>query len=136
MRYAVIDTNVLVSAQMTRFEDSATRQVIKSIFDGSVTPVVTPAILAEYQEVLSRPKFHFRQDVTKTVVAHFRDYGRFVEPTPYVKPLPDEKDRAFLEAALAVFDENAALVTGNIRHFPSAPFIVSPAEFVTMIDAD
>jgi len=35
-----------------------------------------------------------------------------------------------------VFDENAALVTGNIRHFPSAPFIVSPAEFVTMIDAD
>ena len=41
-----------------------------------------------------------------------------------------------VEAALAVFDENAALATGNIRHFPQAPFIVSPAEFVTMIYAD
>ena len=60
MRFAVIDTNVLVSAQMTQHEDSATRQVVKFIFDGYVTPIVTHAILAEYEEVLSRPRFHMR----------------------------------------------------------------------------
>ena len=133
MRYVVIDTNVLVSAQIAQHEDSATRQVVKFVFDGYVTPIVTHAILAEYQEVLSRPKFHFRQDVVNTVVSHFRKYGRFVEPTPYEKTLPDEKDRAFLEAALALFDDGAVLVTGNKRHFPAADFVLSPSEFITLI---
>lgn len=133
MRYVVIDTNVLVSAQIAQHEDSATRQVVKFVFDGYVTPIVTHAILAEYQEVLSRPKFHFRQDVVNTVVSHFRKYGRFVEPTPYAKTLPDEKDRAFLEAALALFDDGAVLVTGNKRHFPTADFVLSPSEFITLI---
>ena len=130
MRYAVIDTNVLVSAQMTRHEDSATRRVVKFVFDGYVTPIVTHAILAEYQEVLSRSKFHFRQEVADTIVSHFRKYGKHVEPTSYPQKLPDEKDRAFFEAALALFDEDAALVTGNAKHFPPAPFIMTPAEFV------
>ena len=133
MRFAVIDTNVLVSAQMTQHEDSATRQVVKFIFDGYVTPIVTHAILAEYEEVLSRPKFHIRQDVVDTIVSHFHNYGRFVEPTPYARTLPDEKDRAFLEAALALFDDGVVLVTGNKRHFPAADFILSPSEFITLI---
>ena len=133
MRYAVIDTNVLVSAQMTQHEDSATRQVVRLVFDGSVTPIVTHAILAEYQEVLSRPKFHFRQDVADTIVSHFREYGRFVEPTPCAMTLPDEKDRAFLEAALALLVEGAVLVTGNKRHFPASDFVLSPSEFAALI---
>ena len=134
MRYAVIDTNVLVSAQMTQYEDSATRRVVKFVFDGYVTPVVTPAILSEYQEVLSRPKFHFRQDVAETIVSHFRQYGKFAETTPYAKPIPDEKDRVFLEAALALFDDGAVLVTGNTKHFPPAPFVVTPTEFVASLE--
>ena len=133
MRYAVIDTNVLVSAQMTQHEDSATRQVVRFVFDGYVTPIVTHAILAEYQEVLSRPKFHFRQDVTDTIVSHFRQYGRFVESTPYARALPDEKDRMFLEAVWTLFDEGAVLVTGNKRHFPASDFVLSPSEFVALL---
>lgn len=34
----------------------------------------------------------------------------------------------------AVIDTN--VITGNAKHFPQVPFIVSPAEFVTMIDTD
>ena len=133
MRYAVIDTNVLVSAQMTRHDDSATRLVVRFIFDGHVTPIVTHTILAEYREVLSRPKFHFRQDVADTIISHFSKYGRLVEPTPYAKPLSDEKDRAFLEAALSLFDQGAMLVTGNAKHFPPAPFVVTPAAFIALL---
>ena len=47
MKYAVIDTNVLVSSQMTHHEDSATRRTLRLILNGDVTPVITPAILAE-----------------------------------------------------------------------------------------
>lgn len=133
MRYAAIDTNVLVSSQMTRHEDSATRRVVKFVFDGYVTPIITDAILAEYQEVLSRSKFNFQQEVVDTIVSHFRKRGKYVEPTPYSKKLLDEKDRPFLEAALAMFDDDAVLVTGNAKHFPPAPFIVTPAEFIARI---
>ena len=64
--------------------------------------VITPAILAEYQEVLSRPKLHIRQETAEMVITHFIKYGKTVTPVAYAKPLPDEKDRAFLEAALAL----------------------------------
>lgn len=133
MKYAVIDTNVLVSSQMTHHEDSATRRTLRLILNGDVTPVITPAILAEYQEVLSRPKLHIRQETAEMVITYFIKYGKTVTPVAYAKPLPDEKDRAFLEAALALFDEDAVLVTGNAKHFPPAPFIVTPAEFIARI---
>ena len=130
MKYAVVDTNVLVSSQITHHEDSATRRTLRLILNGDVTPVITPAILSEYQEVLSRPKFHIRQEVAEMVIAHFIKYGKIVTPVAYAKPFPDEKDRAFFEAVLAMFDDDAVLVTGNAKHFPPAPFVVSPAEFI------
>ena len=133
MKYAVIDTNVLVSSQMTHHEDSATRRTLRLILNGSVTPVITPAILAEYQEVLSRPKLHIHQETAEMVITHFIKYGKTVTPVAYAKPLPDEKDRPFLEAALAMFDDDAVLVTGNAKHFPPAAFVVTPAEFVERV---
>ena len=46
MRYVVIDTNVLVSAQIAQHEDSATRQVVKFVFDGYVTPIAADFVLS------------------------------------------------------------------------------------------
>ena len=45
MIYAVIDTNVIISAHITRHDDSATRKIIKAVADGIVTPVITPRSL-------------------------------------------------------------------------------------------
>ena len=59
--------------------------------------------------------------------------GRTVTPIAYSQKLPDEKDRVFLEAALALFDDGAVLVTGNKRHFPAADFVLSPSEFIALI---
>ena len=132
MKYAVIDTNVLVSSQITHHDDASTRQVVKAVFDGHVTPIVTQAILAEYQDVLLRPKLHLQEDVATTIVSHFSRYGLFVEPMHYSDGLPDEKDRIFLEAALAAQDAGAVLITGNVRHFPDVDFVLSPSEFVAL----
>ena len=132
MKYAVIDTNVLVSSQMTHHDDAATRQVVKAVFDGNVTPIVTQAILAEYQDVLLRPKLHLHEDVAATIVSYFSRYGLFVEPQPYSAGLPDEKDRIFLEAVLAAQSDGAVLVTGNKRHFPDVDFVLTPSEFVAL----
>ena len=54
--YAVIDTNVLVSALLAKHENSATVKVVNHLFDGTVIPVFSELILAEYGDVLRRKK--------------------------------------------------------------------------------
>ena len=39
----------------------------------------------------------------------------------------------FYCVALAAQNDDAKLVTGNTKHFPSAPFVVSPAEFAALL---
>ena len=50
--YAVIDTNVLVSALLAKHENSATVKVVNHLFDGTVIPVFSELILAEYGDLL------------------------------------------------------------------------------------
>ncbi len=56
--YAVIDTNVIVSALLAKHPDSAPVQVIEQVF----VPMFNDEILSEYKEVLKRPKFLFSED--------------------------------------------------------------------------
>ena len=59
MIYAVIDTNVLVSALISRHPDTATVQVVSAISKSRFRPLYNKEILEEYRDVLSRPKFSF-----------------------------------------------------------------------------
>ena len=59
--YAVIDTNVLISA-MLKWQ-SVPGNVLELIFSGTIVPVLNEAIVKEYREVLSRPKFRFPSDI-------------------------------------------------------------------------
>ena len=45
---------------------------------------------------------------------------------------PDPKDVVFYEVTLS--KEDAYLVTGNIKHFPKKPFVVTPAEMLAIIE--
>ena len=54
MIYAVIDTNVLVSALLTSHADSATVMVMNAVINGDIIPMYNKEILKEYEEVLSR----------------------------------------------------------------------------------
>ena len=130
MTFAVIDTNVIVSAQITGREDSSTRRIVRAVFDGRVVPIVSDPIFAEYGEVLSRAKFQIAPEVVSAVLGFFRARGLHVSPMRYGESLPDEKDRAFVEAALAAeIDHEVHLVTGNMRHYPGMAFAVTPARF-------
>jgi predicted nucleic acid-binding protein len=52
--YAVIDTNVLVSALPSSKDDTATVQVLGKVITGEIVPVYSNVITKEYREVLSR----------------------------------------------------------------------------------
>ena len=121
--YAVIDTNVLVSALLSSNEDAATVQVVARMLTGDITPVYSGAIMAEYRQVLKRRKFGFSQGVVNELLLSMTRFGLLVEPTPSGVVLPDMKDLPFYEVVLEKRDDDAYLVTGNTRHFPKAPFV-------------
>ena len=72
MVFAVIDTNVIVSALITKRLDSPVLQVMQRIFSGRVCVLVNDEILAEYKEVLSRPKFELQAETIDTVIAELQ----------------------------------------------------------------
>ena len=132
--YAVIDTNVLVSALLSSREDTATVQVIARMLAGEITPVYSGAILAEYREVLRRKKFGFSPNIVNHLLDAVTKYGLLVEPTPTGVILPDMKDLPFYEVVIEKRDDGAYLVTGNLKHFPREPFIVTAREMLDLLD--
>ena len=67
--YAVIDTNVLVSALLSSHSDAATVQLIGRLIAGEIIPVYSDEIMHEYQEVLGRKKFKFDLDMIKYILS-------------------------------------------------------------------
>ena len=124
----VVDTNVIVSALLAKREDSPTVKILRAIMGGLLRPLHSPEILDEYREVLSRAEFHFNQSAVDCVIQRFREIGLDLSPAESDGTFPDPDDKVFYCVALAAQDEKAKLVTGNIRHYPQADFVVTPAE--------
>ena len=134
--YAVIDTNVLVSSLLTKRADSPTVKVMKAISEGTLIPLYNEEILAEYAEVLHRPKFPFTEKRIRPVLASIRAFGLAVDPSPTDEILPDMDDLVFYEVVMEKREDDAYLATGNLRHFPTKSFIVTPAEMMALIESE
>lgn len=130
--YAVIDTNVLVSAMLKW--NSVPGHIIELVFDGLIVPVFSREIIEEYKEVLSRSKFHLSNVIVEDIIGSLTDSGIFVDGETQNMEFIDEKDRMFFEVVMEERkEEDAYLVTGNIRHFPVEPFIVTPRQMLDII---
>lgn len=132
--YAVIDTNVLVSALISSKNDTATVQILNKTIRGEIIPVYSNTIIKEYREVLSRKKFGFSSETVEYLLSAVKKYGILTAPSPSEAVLPDMKDLPFYEVVLEKHNDNTYLVTGNIKHFPKAPFIVTPRELLDILN--
>ena len=131
--FAVIDTNVIVSALLSGNLESNPVKVFRAIVQERIVPLYNDEILEEYRCVLSRPKFHLDLPLIDTVIKAIIADGLNIDRTPATDiDFPDPKDIVFYEVALSV--EDSYLVTGNIRHFPVKPFVVTPAEIVRILE--
>lgn len=131
--YAVIDTNVLVSA-MLKWE-SVPGAVLLEALTGKIIPLLNEDIISEYRTVLSRPKFHFPPKAIETFLEGFTKRGLFVDADSIDEILPDPKDVVFYEVVMEMRkSEDAYLVTGNIKHFPSKTFVVTPREMLDILN--
>ena len=133
--YVVIDTNVLISAVLK--SHSVPGSIVELAFDGPIVPILNDAIEKEYREVLSRPKFHLPENLIEDIISTFHDRAIYVDAEHLDVELPDPKDLVFYEVVMEERkEEDAYLVTGNIRHFPGRPFIVTPREMLDIILRD
>lgn len=133
--YAVIDTNVLVSALLSSHDNAATVLVVGKLFSGEIIPLFSDEILKEYHEVLRRTKFHFSEETVSMLIQTIEKIGERVVPSPTGELLPDMKDLPFYEIVVEKQAYGAYLVTGNRKHFPVKPFIVTVKEFLDILNA-
>lgn len=113
----VLDTNVLISALLK--PGSVPDRVLSAIWARGAVVLYDARIAEEYRHVAARPKFRaIAPGRTEEVLAMLLARGeRLVEVAAWTGAMNDEGDRMFVEVALG--GRAHAIVTGNLKHYPS-----------------
>jgi putative PIN family toxin of toxin-antitoxin system len=127
----VFDTNVVASASFWR---GARFDCLAAWAHGRCEAVVSPALLAEYHEILEELRLDYPDRPPVEWVKALTDSATLVFPTDRAtRAMPDPDDEMILECALAA--EADYIVSGDKKHLlPLRQFrgiqIVSPADFL------
>jgi uncharacterized protein len=128
----LLDTNIVVSAHYSPF--GLERRVFDLALHRKFRLFVSAPILAEYENVLRRPKFGLSPETIAESLVLIRQNSTLIVPTATLAVSPDERDNRFLECAESAGADY--LVTGNRRHFPAVwkkTRIVSARELVKSV---
>ena len=82
--------------------------------------------------VLHRPKLHLPTEQVDAILDAIAERGHILGRTESNEVFLDPNDVVFYEVALS--KEGSFLVTGNTRHFPKTPIVVTPAELLKIIE--
>lgn len=136
---AVIDTNVLIAALLWRGPPHALLEYVRA---GTVSLVSSPALLAEFAEVMGRTKFDVILSRTSTSrersLAEVRRLVEVIEPPPLLRPMcRDPDDDKVLALAIAARVE--VIVSGDkdllsLGSFEGVP-ILAPAQALGLLEA-
>lgn len=128
----VFDTNVLVSALLTTNSLSPTAQIVSSLFKGILIPLYNDKVIEEYHDVLHRKHFNFDSKTVEELINTVKEVGLNIKSTVKSDEIfPDKDDIVFYEVRMSVDD--SYLVTGNLKHFPRKPFVVTPTQMVEIL---
>ena len=131
--YAVIDTNVIVSSMLKK--DSIPGQIVKSISENIITPILNEDILNEYVDVLSRNKFGFQDKEIENLLKIVKSNAIYLERKQSIEDFVDKDDIVFFEIVMSARSTmDAYLVTGNMKHYPVRSYIVTPAQMMETIN--
>ncbi len=116
MPTVVLDTNILVAVLLPG--GASARAVLRACLTGHYQAVLSPALLAEYEDVIGREGLFDRSVLSaaerEDVLDGFLSRCRWVEVFYAWRPnLPDEADNHLIELAVAAQAE--VIVTRNLR---------------------
>jgi len=132
MKKVILDTNIVVSALIQKSYPHYI--VFDYVFNEQMQLCLSEALINEYRDVLSRPKFsrisNFASNA-EIVLTRFEKIALFYEPKIRLNIIKDKSDNKLLELA----DESSAdfLITGNSVDFTFMQYknthILSPRSF-------
>ncbi|GHV51765.1 PIN domain-containing protein [Bacteroidia bacterium] len=135
MQKIIVDTNVIVSSLIQR---SYPYRIINELFiEGRMALCLSEQLMAEYCEVLRRPKFAGFPGFAaraEAILADIEEKATMYIPSIKLDLISDEDDNMILELA----DESSAdfIITGNTTDFTFPRYkntrIVTPKEYWTI----
>ncbi len=130
--YAVIDTNVIVSSMLSG--TSIPGIIVSRALNGPIVPLLNDEILNEYKDVLLRNKFDLDEEAVIDLIEELKKRAIYLDRTETTEAFNDPDDIVFYEIVMTAHkDSEAYLITGNKKHFPAKPFIVTPREMLDII---
>ena len=96
--YAVLDTNVLVSALLKR--NSIPAAILKHAANGAIIPLYNEEIFDEYGDVLHRAKFRFTERDIQEAFDTIRERGMAVDAETISVDFNDIDDVVFYEVVM------------------------------------
>jgi uncharacterized protein len=133
MKRVVLDTNIIVSSAL----GGALELILDKWAEDVFTLIVTSDILAEYFEVINRPKFKLKQATIDRIIRYCYQFAEFVVSEEHIQFIEaDPKDDKFLEAAIA--GDAEFIVSGDThllehKKFRSVP-ILTAREFLDWLE--
>lgn len=131
--YVVLDTNVVVSALFNH--SSVPGIIMQEALVGRLTPILHMDILDEYIDVLHRPKFKFDHRDIEVTLSGLIERGIFLNAAIVEDYVSDPDDAIFYEVIMEARENtDAYLITGNLKHFPVKPYVVTPKEMLDILN--
>jgi putative PIN family toxin of toxin-antitoxin system len=130
---AVFDTNILISAFIGR---GAPFDAMDAVFEGKIRLVISPDLLLEFEDVVSRPKFKYSEKHIRGILTIVFKVAKLVEPDFSVNLVKDDpSDNRVIEAAISgkakyiVTGDSHLLSLGEVEDIK----IVSVKDFIRII---
>lgn len=139
--FAIIDTNVLISAAISR--SGFPQDIVDYIGDGNIVPIFDKRILTEYYNVFNYDKFKnanmemplFDNSDVYDILFDVVNNGILCNDVKSVKNFfIDKNDIPFFEVKVSSEELNSYLITGNLKHFPKSDTIVTPKEMISILN--
>jgi putative PIN family toxin of toxin-antitoxin system len=127
----VLDTNIIVSALLSG--KGRPGEILDLFLAEELKLYYSEEIFNEYSDVLYRPYLRIPVSEATDTLAIIRQHGEKVMVEPSIDRMVDEDDRVFYDTAKIA---GAYLITGNTRHYPSEPFILTPISFLELLKTD
>lgn len=128
----VLDTNVLVSGLLNPY--GVPGEIVRMIGTPRITLCVDARILAEYEEVINRPRFQIDPRKAREFMDCLHHASEVHPAAPLTLSLPDGDDEPFL--AVAISAKADCLVTGNRKHYPEKHRrgikVITPSDFIKL----
>lgn len=131
--FAVLNTNVLVSAVIS--SSGYPYDILRLIQSGNVIPIYDERMLNEYKEVFHYDKLKISEETFQQTFTLILKSGLLIQDVETTKAqLLDQSDIPFFEVKESSEEFNSVLVTGNLKHYPEQRDIITPKEFILLLD--